>query len=293
MIAPVVILEGVGAHTALIAQGIEIHLAVAPVQVIIILGHKAIVEVTGRQRPLPACPTVFLVVRCLGLEPVAVVKPLEVGADLIAAVLLEIDLIAQLDIIAGAAQRRRLQVHLLPDGRNKHMGSGILQLRLGHSAQGHIEVLRRGAVPNRDLHGTAGDAHGEIQIGADAAVILAHDGGTAPGGQMHADNVVDAARTGHGDAGLAVLRAYRGLGHADHHGLRLVLILDDNGAELIGFGDLLVAVWVLEHQHKLAVAVRGFGVQRRHNQVLGLLARVEVQPEGSAGIGVLHQLNRL
>ena len=170
------------------------------------------------------------------------------------------------------------------------MGGGEGDLLVLQGRDGDIEVLLLGSVSHGELHGAGVDAHAEVELRADAAVILALLGAAVPGGDVHALDGVDAARAVYGDDRDAVLGDHGFGGHVDMDGLRLILVQDGDadGVHVLPDGKALAGV--LQHQHDLRVALGGVGIHGRDHQELGRLPGGEGQAVFLSGIALLGGL---
>ena len=167
------------------------------------------------------------------------------------------------------------------------MGGGRTDLLVLQRRDGDVEVLLLRAVVHWDLHSAAGDAHGEIELGAHAAVLVALRGAAAPGAELHALDGVDAALSGDGNNRLAVLGGDRFRRHGDGDGLRLILVKNRDGHGVYVLADGPALTGVFEHQQDLSVTLRRLGIQRGDHQEFGVLPGLEAQSIFSAGVAVL------
>ena len=167
------------------------------------------------------------------------------------------------------------------------MGGGRTDLLVLQRRDGDVEVLLLRTVVHWDLHSAAGDTHGEIELGAHAAVLVALRGAAAPGVELHALDGVDAAGAGDGNDRLAVLGGDRFRRHGDGDGLRLILVKNRDGHGVYVLADGPAITGVFEHQQDLSVALRRLGIQRGDHQEFGVLPGLEAQSIFPAGVAVL------
>ena len=141
--------------------------SVCPVGVEVVLHPHTVIGIAGRNIQPDPCRLVFLVRSGFQENPVTVVPKFRSASGPVGFEVFQVPPVAVTVII-----RHKRCAFLIRRGGNDHMGCRTVNLHVRHGGEGHGKVLFLRPVPDRKFQRPARNPNREIQIRANAAVLV-------------------------------------------------------------------------------------------------------------------------